>query len=165
MAGRGVRRELFSSGLRRRAGGAAARAALGLFLRHARARDWSQLVRKLLRIRKNRSQLRRGAYFFFNDWDRYLGRGVLLFARYNGPEYTLVAINTGDADQTVPFWFPIGGNYVEELHGGDAQPERDRAASGNTAHRPIPLRPHLDCGRTMNASLYRDDTAKSRTIV
>jgi maltooligosyltrehalose trehalohydrolase len=77
-----------------------------------------QLVRKLLRIRKNRSQLRRGAYFFFNDWDRYLSRGVLLFARYNGPEYTLVAINTGDADQTVPFWFPIGGSYVEELHGG-----------------------------------------------
>jgi maltooligosyltrehalose trehalohydrolase len=19
----------------------------------------------------------------------------------------------------VPFWFPVGGNYVEELHGGD----------------------------------------------
>ena len=77
-----------------------------------------QLVRKLLRIRRNRSQLRRGAYFFFNDWDRYLGRGVLLFARYNGPQYTLVAINTSDTDQTVAFWFPIGGNYVEELHGG-----------------------------------------------
>ncbi len=77
-----------------------------------------QLVRKLLRIRRNRAQLRRGAYFFFNDWDRYLGRGVLVFARYNGPEYTLVAINTSDTDQTVPFWFPIGGNYVEELHGG-----------------------------------------------
>ena len=43
---------------------------------------------------------------------------MLLFARYNGPEYTLVAVNTGDADQTVPFWFPVGGSYVEELHGG-----------------------------------------------
>jgi hypothetical protein len=30
----------------------------------------------------------------------------------------LVAINLGDADQTVPFWFPIGGNYLEELYGG-----------------------------------------------
>jgi hypothetical protein len=30
----------------------------------------------------------------------------------------LVAINIGDADQTVPFWFPIAGDYVEELHGG-----------------------------------------------
>ena len=78
-----------------------------------------QLVRKLLRIRRNRAQLRRGAYYFFNDWTRYLSKGLLLFARYNGPAYTLVAINTGDTDQTVPFWFPIGGNYVEELHGGD----------------------------------------------
>jgi maltooligosyltrehalose trehalohydrolase len=78
-----------------------------------------KLVRKLLRIRRNRPQLRRGTYYFFNEWDRYLSKGLLLFARYNGPAYTLVAINTGDTDQTVPFWFPIGGDYVEELHGGD----------------------------------------------
>ena len=75
------------------------------------------LVRKLLRIRQNRNQVRRGAYFFFNNWERYQSRGVLLFARYEGAQYTLVAINTGDADQIVPFWFPIGGDYVEELHG------------------------------------------------
>jgi len=77
-----------------------------------------QLMRKLLRIRRSRAQIRRGAYFFFNDWQRYQSRGVLLFARYDGPAYTLVAINVGDADQTVPFWFPIGGNYLEELHDG-----------------------------------------------
>ena len=57
-------------------------------------------------------------YYFFNDWDRYQSRGVLMFARYDGARYTLVAINTGDTDQTVPFWFPIAGSYVEELHGG-----------------------------------------------
>src|SRR5438874_4214612 len=77
-----------------------------------------RLVRKLLGIRRNRPQLRRGAYYFFNDWNRYLSKGILLFARYNAPAYTLVAINIGDTDQTVPFWFPIGGNYAEELHGG-----------------------------------------------
>ena len=77
------------------------------------------LVRKLLRIRRDRVQVRRGAYFFFNHWDRYLSRGVLLFARYVDGRYTLVAVNTGDTDQTVPFWFPIAGRYVEELHGGD----------------------------------------------
>ena len=77
-----------------------------------------RLVRKLLGIRRNRPQLRRGAYYFFSDWNRYLSKGILLFARYNAPAYTLVAINIGDTDQTVPFWFPIGGNYVEELHGG-----------------------------------------------
>ena len=80
--------------------------------------DVIALVRKLLRIRKTRAQIRRGAYFFFNDWDRYQARGVLMFARYDGPQYTLVAINTGEVDQTVPFWFPIGGNYIEEIHGG-----------------------------------------------
>jgi len=78
-----------------------------------------QLVRSLLRIRRQRPQIRRGAYYFFNDWDRYLGRGILLFARYSGPQYTLIAINTGDSDQVVPFWFPVGGDYVEELHGGE----------------------------------------------
>ena len=76
------------------------------------------LVRTLLRVRRNRPQLRRGTYYFFNDWNRYLSKGLLLFARYSAASYTLVAINTGDTDQTVPFWFPIGGSYVEELHGG-----------------------------------------------
>jgi maltooligosyltrehalose trehalohydrolase len=78
-----------------------------------------RLVRRLLRVRRDRSQIRRGAYFFFNDWERYQSRGVLLFARYEGGAYTLVAVNTGDTDQTVPFWFPLAGDYVEELHGGE----------------------------------------------
>jgi hypothetical protein len=43
----------------------------------------------------------------------------LFFARSLGAQYTLVAVNTSDAEQEVPFWFPIGGHYVEELHGGD----------------------------------------------
>jgi hypothetical protein len=75
-------------------------------------------VRRLLRIRRERSQIRRGNYFFFNDWERYQRRGVLLFARYEGARYTLVAVNTSDADEIVPFWLPIAGDYVEELHGG-----------------------------------------------
>jgi 1,4-alpha-glucan branching enzyme len=76
------------------------------------------LVRKLLQIRRNRTQIREGAYFFFNDWGRYQSQGVMMFARYTGTSYTLVALNIRDSDQTVPFWFPIAGNYVEELHGG-----------------------------------------------
>jgi maltooligosyltrehalose trehalohydrolase len=76
------------------------------------------LVRRLLRIRRARDHIRRGTFFFFNDWDRYQSRGVLMFARYDGGRYTLVGVNTGDTDQTVPFWFPVAGNYVEELHGG-----------------------------------------------
>src|SRR6185437_1589597 len=78
-----------------------------------------QLVRKLLRIRRDRPHIRRGEFFFFNDWDRYQRVGALLFARYSGPQYSLIAINKGDTAQTVPFWFPIGGDYVEDIHGGD----------------------------------------------
>jgi maltooligosyltrehalose trehalohydrolase len=78
-----------------------------------------QLVRKLLRIRRDREQIRSGAYFFFNHWERYQSQGVLLFARYSGSHYTLVALNTGDGEQSVPFWFPIGGDYREELENGN----------------------------------------------
>jgi maltooligosyltrehalose trehalohydrolase len=78
-----------------------------------------QLVRKLIRIRRARSQIRRGDFFFFNSWERYQSVGVVLFARYNGAQYTLVAVNSSDMDRTVPFWFPLAANYVEELHGGN----------------------------------------------
>ncbi len=78
------------------------------------------LVRKLLKIRRKHAHVRGGAYFFFNHWDRYLSRGLLLFARYLGARYTLVAVNTSPGAQTVPFWFPVGGDYAEELDGGDA---------------------------------------------
>src|SRR5262249_57484716 len=66
-----------------------------------------RLVRKLLRIRRGRSHIRRGTYFFFNDWERYQRLGLLLFARYDDAPYTLVPLNTGDVDQTTPLSFPI----------------------------------------------------------
>jgi len=78
-----------------------------------------KLVRSLIRIRRKRPHMRRGGFYFFNDWDRYQRHGVLLFARLDGPQYSLVALNFGDTEQSVPFWFPVGGHYVEELHGGD----------------------------------------------
>lgn len=76
------------------------------------------LIRRLLRIRRQRDHIRQGTYFFFNDWDRYQQCGVLLFARYARAHYTLVAVNFSDTDRTVPFWFPMAGDYAEELHGG-----------------------------------------------
>jgi maltooligosyltrehalose trehalohydrolase len=85
------------------------------------------LIRKLLRIRRDRIQIRRGAFFFFNNWERYQSAGLLLFARYNDDQYTLVAVNTTEVERTVPFWFPIGGDYVEELHGGDVSLKAVRA--------------------------------------
>jgi len=69
-------------------------------------------------LRRSRAHLRNGAFFFFNDWERYQRAGALLFARYDPSGYTLVALNTSDTELNVPFWFPIAGDYVEELHGG-----------------------------------------------
>jgi maltooligosyltrehalose trehalohydrolase len=77
------------------------------------------LVRKLLRIRGERTHIQTGSYFFFNHWERYQSRGVLLFARYDGEQYTLVGVNTADDAATIPFWFPLAGDYLEELHGDE----------------------------------------------
>lgn len=81
-------------------------------------RDTLALVRRLTSLRRREEQLRRGACFFFDDWHRYQSRGLLLFARHLGEQYTLVAVNTSDEDQAAPFWFPGAGDYREELHGG-----------------------------------------------
>ena len=77
-----------------------------------------RLVRTLLKIRRDGEQFRRGEYFFFNEWERYLSKGVLLLARWTANRYSLVAVNTSDTDRTIPFWFPIAGHYREELLGG-----------------------------------------------
>ena len=50
---------------------------------------------QVARLRRLRQHIRSGTYFFFNDWDRYQRVGVLLFARYDGVRYTLVAVNVG----------------------------------------------------------------------
>jgi hypothetical protein len=77
------------------------------------------LVRKLVRLRRRGSHFRSGDHFFYDDYGRYQSRGVLLFSRWNADAFSLVALNVTDTDQTVPFWFPAGGDYREELHGGD----------------------------------------------
>jgi 1,4-alpha-glucan branching enzyme len=75
------------------------------------------LVRKLLKLRREKPQFRDGNHFFYNEYDRYQSKNVLLFSRQYGNSFSLVALNFGDADQTVPFWFPISGDYHEELDG------------------------------------------------
>lgn len=77
------------------------------------------LVRKLIRIRQNRIQMRRGEHYFYNHFNRYQSKGVLLFARCWEEHFSLVALNFGDHDQRVSFSFPFAGDYTEELHGED----------------------------------------------
>jgi maltooligosyltrehalose trehalohydrolase len=76
-----------------------------------------RLVRALLALRKQHAHLRRGAHFFFNEPERYQQHGALLYARWDSDAYSLIALNFSDVDLTVPFWFPISGEYREELHG------------------------------------------------
>jgi 1,4-alpha-glucan branching enzyme len=78
----------------------------------------TSLVRKLLTLRKQ-PQIRRGDHYFYNDYDRYQNKNVLLFSRSYNNHFSLVALNFGDEEQTVPFTFPRGGDYQEELHGND----------------------------------------------
>ncbi|BAZ32901.1 hypothetical protein NIES4074_54080 [Cylindrospermum sp. NIES-4074] len=75
------------------------------------------LVRKLIKLRRQQSQFTQGNHFFYNNYDRYHSKNVLLFSRQYGNKFSLVALNFGDSEQSVPFWFPIAGDYQEELHG------------------------------------------------
>jgi maltooligosyltrehalose trehalohydrolase len=77
------------------------------------------LVRKLVALRNQLPQLRRGDHFFHNDVGRYQGRQVLVFTRRLGDDLTVVALNFGNQEQTVPFRFELGGKHREELHGHD----------------------------------------------
>jgi len=77
------------------------------------------LVRKLIRIRRNRIQMRRGEHYFYNHFNRYQSKGVMLFARCWEEQFSLVALNFGDQDQRVSFSFPFAGDYIEDLHGDD----------------------------------------------
>lgn len=82
-------------------------------------RNLVALVRKLIKLRHQQSQFRTGEHFFYNHSDRYHSKNILLFSRYNHKRFSLIALNFGDVEQTVPFWFPTAGNYQEELHGED----------------------------------------------
>jgi maltooligosyltrehalose trehalohydrolase len=77
------------------------------------------LVRKLIKLRQHLDHVKQGEHFYFNHDQQYSDHGVLLFARYfpGTPDYTLVALNFTDTAQWVPFWFPVGGTYREQLHG------------------------------------------------
>jgi maltooligosyltrehalose trehalohydrolase len=77
------------------------------------------LVRKLFALRHTHAELRSGQHFFYNEHDRYQAKELLLFARSNDHAFTLIALNVGDTDQTVPFRFPVAGDYQELLHGDD----------------------------------------------
>ncbi|MDA8141753.1 MAG: alpha-amylase family glycosyl hydrolase [Desulfobacteraceae bacterium] len=75
------------------------------------------LFRKLLSLRQSMPELRRGEHYFYNHYDNYQSKQVLLFHRKEGVHFSLVALNFGDQPQWVPYTFQQAGTYQEMLHG------------------------------------------------
>ncbi len=78
-----------------------------------------RLTRKMVGLRKQLEELRHGDHYFYNDYDKYLSHGVLMFRRKNSGASSLIAVNFSGTDQRVPFTFEDGGYYTEQLHGED----------------------------------------------
>jgi 1,4-alpha-glucan branching enzyme len=78
-----------------------------------------RLVRQLLRIRRLRTELRRGEHFVYSD---YTQKGILIVRRGNTPpDVTVVALNFTAREVTVPFTYPAPGLWIDALvtGGGD----------------------------------------------
>jgi maltooligosyltrehalose trehalohydrolase len=92
------------------------------------------LVRKLTRLRRETDELQHGDYYFYNDWEKYQSRGLLLLSRSTASAFSVIALNFTDSEATVPFVFPRAGAYVELLHGQ----ENFTAAEGDQRWLTIP---------------------------
>jgi glycosidase len=97
-------------------------------------RSTLSLIRRLTRLRLANSQLNSGDHFFYNNWEEYQSKGLLLFSRADSSRFSLVALNFTDQEQQVLFTFPRGGAYVESLHGQD----NFAAAAGETRALTLP---------------------------
>lgn len=110
------------------------------------------LVRRLIALRHRLEHLRRGEHFFYNHYERYQQRGILLFSRFvpHTPQFTLIALNFSDRTETVPFWFPLAGGYREELHGEEVL---ELGLSDVEAYEPVNLVVPSNYGRVWTAGM------------
>ena len=116
--GAGIRRKLLPAGFWRGAGWPASSVALGFLLRRRRAAAGRVDAQAPAHPTRSRSHPTR-QLLLLQRLGALPADGTCFCSRaMTGPDYTLVALNTGDQEQSVPFWFPIGGDYLEELHGG-----------------------------------------------
>jgi 1,4-alpha-glucan branching enzyme len=81
----------------------------------AAGRRLVELTRSLLATRRNRTEVRRGAHFYYPD-PRHQSSGVMVFSRQLAGETTIVAVNFTDRDAAVPFRFPATATWTEALH-------------------------------------------------
>jgi len=106
------------------------------------------LVRRLIRLRKQFTEFQKGSHYFYNQWDQYQSHGLLLFSRSSGNRFSLIALNFTDSDQTVPFWFPLDGNYQELLDG-----QAGDSLTGVIANNPVQLHIPSNYGRIWSRSV------------
>jgi hypothetical protein len=106
------------------------------------------LVRKLTRLRRGLPQLRQGDHYFYNHHDRYQSGNVLVFSRRLGNNFTLVALNFGPQDQTVPFAFPLAGIIVKSFIGRMTQVSIFKTSRPGWTDGSPYLRTMGVCGRT-----------------
>jgi len=77
------------------------------------------LMRKLLTLRREQIQFRNGEHYFYNHYDNYQSKQLLLFSRKYNDRFSLVALNFSDRNQWAPFVFPVDGDFNESLHGNE----------------------------------------------
>ena len=75
------------------------------------------LVRRLLRLRRNRPELRSGDHWYFADWD-HQSSGVMVFRRTLDARSTVVAVNFTDRDADITVAFPAPGAWLDQLRPG-----------------------------------------------
>ena len=80
-------------------------------------RTLTTLTRKLLRLRRQRTDLRQGDHWYYADPATYQARGVMIFRRSHAADTTIIAVNFTDTDATVPFTPPAAGRWTERLDG------------------------------------------------
>ncbi len=74
-----------------------------------------RLVRALSALRRDHEIFRRGEYFFYNNWDAYQSKGVLVFSRSKDAGHAVAALNFTDSDIDISLGFPAAGDYKECL--------------------------------------------------
>jgi maltooligosyltrehalose trehalohydrolase len=77
----------------------------------------ARLTRSLIQIRRRNAQFKTGLHFFENDFTNYQSKGLLLFRRWLGAQWSLVALNFTGSPQTSTYAFPNAGTYAEQIDG------------------------------------------------
>ena len=72
------------------------------------------LVRRLLRVRRSRVELRSGSHWYTPTWQH---DDVMIFSRGLGGQTSVIVVNFADDDVEVSFSFPEHGSWLDRLAG------------------------------------------------